>query len=114
MTELLRHRYRYQLDEFENSFTEEQLTLSLGPLENCRRDMESCQKCNGSSCRTIVSRKDGHYYYALQPEATASYGYLIFAIYKCPGVLVRKEEIFAIYRRVNSQGNSKVIQMPPR
>lgn len=123
--ELLRHRYRHLLNGFEHfGFTEEQLVKAIGPFENCLLDMKSCQECDGRICKTTANRKSktdwatgeflgwdyskqdgGRYFYALHPEGTALYKEPTFALFKCPGVVERKEQIFAIYRRVSNREN---------
>ena len=114
----LRERYKHILAGFESfKFTDEQLSLKYFIFEHARLDMESCLKCDGTICKTWVNRREkldprreftgydytkqqGKYYYALQPKACAAYKMPSFAVFKCPGVAVRKEQIFAIYRRV--------------
>ncbi len=115
----LRERYKHILAGFESfKFTDEQLRLKYFIFEHARLDMESCLKCDGTICKTWVNRQEnldprsrefkgydygvqqGKYYYALQPKACAVYKMPSFAVVKCPGVTVRKEQIFAIYRRV--------------
>ena len=120
MSEDLKARFEHLLAGFESfKFTNEQIRFKRFSFEHARLDMESCLKCNGTICKTWVNRREkidprtrelsGYdyenqhgrkYYYALHPKACAVYKSPSFAVFKCPGVAVRKEQLFAIYRRV--------------
>ena len=114
----LKIKYHDVLVGFEQfSFTEEQLaeTGTLSGLEMAQSDLEVCRACDGESCRTGISYscinpywhkelkqekcgpecyKDSFRgYYALNKAACKQYGRPVFAVNKCPGVEVRKEEI---------------------
>lgn len=113
MTRETREMYKYLLAGFESfNFTDEQLQLAKFSLENARLDMEGCMTCQGDICkcmvnrRALISRKDqdgGKFFYALSPEGCALYKRPNFALFECPGVVKRKEEISAILRRVKNR-----------
>lgn len=117
----LRNRYRYLLDGFEHfRFTDEQVTEAMGPFESCLHDIECCRQCDGTVCKTTANRRaktnwktgeitgweygfaGGNYYYTLSPKGTALYGHPCFMLHVCPGVVERKEQVYAIYRRVSN------------
>ena len=119
----LTEKYKYLLAGFEGfGFTDEQLQLAVFSLETARQDMESCMSCDGEICKTSVNRRElfdrrtgeligvdyskqdgGKFYYTLSPEGCALYKCPSFALFECPGVLRRKEEISGIFRRVKNR-----------
>jgi|GEM_PF-1435316 len=119
----LREKYKYLLAGFESfNFTDEQLQFAVFSLENARLDMESCLSCQGDICKTTVNRRTsvdgrtgefigwdyskqdgGRFYYALLPKGCGLYKRPCFALFECPGVVTRKEEIAAILRRVKNR-----------
>ena len=122
MTISLKVKFSYLLDGFEAfNFTEEQLQLVMSSLENARLDMEFCTTCDGNICRTMINRRArvhpktlefegwdfrkqvGKMFYALSPEGCATYKRPVFSLFRCPGVVQRKEQLISIFRRVKSK-----------
>ena len=122
MREELREKYRDLLVGFEKfSFTEEQILAAIGEFDLALSDLRTCEACDGDICKTVNNHRCKHLYwhtlgpgkcdekcypqrgqmfYALYKSACASYKMPIFAMFECPGVAERKEELLNRFRAV--------------
>jgi len=110
----LKAKYREVLIGFEKySFSEEQIRVNEGYFESALRDLEACQECDGSICRTTVNHRcarpylhhedirrcgdecfgNERAYIALYRAGCATYKAPVFAVHLCPGAAERKRQI---------------------
>jgi len=120
----LKNKYWDVLVGFEKySFSDEQINLNQSCFETALSDLKACEACDGSLCKTSINHRcsnpychvtkgnpctDECYpqelrgYYALWHKGCRDYKRAVFAVFACPGVECRKEQL--LERLVAKQG----------
>ena len=112
----LKFKYRSVLVGFEKySFSEQDIRLREPDFEQVLHDYNACENCEGTLCKTSLNYKCSDWYkhlkaktekcndkcypqvfrgyYALSHKGCSLYQKPSFAVYPCPGVVERKEQI---------------------